>query len=175
MNEGRAPTAPPYQKYFLPPSGTSSGVYLDDQRQREEAAMTVDAWMRRSPVSVTPDTRVAEALRLCRQHGIRRLPVVKEGKLVGVVREGDLLRLTPSEATTLDRHEMLALLDRMTVARIVAPAVTIPTGSTLTEAARLLAEGAEELLVVADGLLRGILTRADCLRGLLAETSGRAA
>ena len=137
--------------------------------------MAVDAWMRRSPVTVTPETRVAEALRLCRGHGIRRLPVVKDGKLVGLVREADLLRLTPSEATTLDRHELLYLLDRITVARIVAPAVSISPESALTEAARILAEGAEELLVVADGLLRGILTRADCLRGLLAATSGRTA
>ena len=137
--------------------------------------MTVDAWMRRSPVTVTPETRVAEALRLCREHGIRRLPVVEDGKLAGVVREADLLRLTPSEATTLDRHELLALLDRITVARIVTPAVSIPPESALTEAARILAGSAHELFVVADGVLRGILTRADCLRGLVAETSRRTA
>ena len=137
--------------------------------------MTVDAWMRKSPVTVTAEARVAEALRLCREHGIRRLPVVKDGKLVGVVREPDLLRLTPSEATTLDRHELLYVLDRMTVARIVAPAVSISPESALTEVARILAESAHEVFVVADGVLSGILTRADCLRGLLAQTPGRAA
>lgn len=137
--------------------------------------MTVDAWMKGSPVTVTPETRVAEALRLCRDHGIRRLPVLKNGRVVGVVREADLLRLTPSEATTLDRHELMYLLDRITVARIVTPAVTVSPEFSLAEAARRLGDGAKELLVVAEGTLCGILTRGDCLRALLTETLGQVA
>jgi len=137
--------------------------------------MSVDAWMRRSPVTVTPETRVAEALRLCREHGIRRLPVVKDGRVVGVVREADLLRLTPSEATTLDRHELMYVLERMTVARIVTPAVIVSPEISLAEAARRLGDGADELLVAAEATLCGILTRSDCLRALLTETLGQVA
>ncbi len=126
-------------------------------------------------MTVTPETGVAEALRLCRDHGIRRLPVVKNGRVVGVVRETDLLRLTPSEATTLDRHELMTVLERITVARIVTPAVMVSPEISLAEAARRLSDGAEELLVVAEAALCGILTRGDCLRAFLTETLGQVA
>ncbi len=137
--------------------------------------MTVERWMRRMPVIITPETRVAEALRLCRDHGIRRLPVVKNGRVVGVVRETNLLRLTPSEATTLDRHELMTVLERITVARIITPAVSVSPETSLAEAARRLSDGAEELLVVAEAALCGILTRGDCLRAFLTETLGQVA
>lgn len=132
--------------------------------------MKVETWMRRMPVTITPETRVAEALRLCRERQVRRLPVVKDGRVVGVVREADLLRLTPSEATTLDRYELMTVLERIAVARIVTRAVIVAPEISLAEAARRLGDGAEELLVVAEGALSGILTRSDCLRGLLAAS-----
>ena len=59
-----------------------------------------------APLTVTPRTSVAAALRLARDNGISHLPVVERGLIVGVVRPERLLALTPSEATTLSRHEL---------------------------------------------------------------------
>jgi CBS domain-containing protein len=43
-----------------------------------------------SVVTITPDTNIADARDLLAQHKIRRLPVVKEGKLVGILALGDI-------------------------------------------------------------------------------------
>lgn len=45
-----------------------------------------------NPVTVTPDTPLEKAARLILQHKIGGLPVVKEGKLVGIITETDLIR-----------------------------------------------------------------------------------
>ena len=123
-----------------------------------------------APLTVTPRTSVATALRLARDNGISHLPVVERGQILGVVRQERLLALTPSEATTLSRHEMHDALARLTVERAVEPALTLPAGTRLTDAARLLlALGAHEALVTDDGRLVGILTHSDLLRALVID------
>jgi acetoin utilization protein AcuB len=87
--------------------------------------ITRDA-MTPAPLTVTRRTSVAAALRLARDNGINRLPVVERGLIVGVVRRERLLALTPSEATTLSRHELHDALARLTVERAVEPALTLP-------------------------------------------------
>lgn len=47
--------------------------------------------MERDPVSVGPDTRTVDAIDLMRQHRVSCLPVVSDGKLVGIVSERDFL------------------------------------------------------------------------------------
>lgn len=44
----------------------------------------------RSPVTVTPDTRLSEARDLMKDHQIRRLPVMKGEELVGILSLGDI-------------------------------------------------------------------------------------
>jgi CBS-domain-containing membrane protein len=48
--------------------------------------------MTRDPLTVTEDTPVEEACRLIGKHGIKRLPVVRDGRLVGIVARADLVR-----------------------------------------------------------------------------------
>ena len=113
---------------------------------------------------------MAAALRLARDNGIGHLPVVERGRILGVLRRERLLALTPSEATTLSRHEMHDALARLTVERAVEPALTLSAATSLTEAARLLLErGAHEALVTEDGRLVGILTHSDLLRALVID------
>jgi CBS domain-containing protein len=120
------------------------------------------------PLTVTPRTSVAAAMRLVRDNGISHLPVVERGRIVGVVRRERLLALTPSEATTLSRHELLDTLARLTVERAVEPALTLPPRTPLAEAARhLLERNAREALVVDEDRLVGILTHSDLLRALI--------
>jgi len=123
------------------------------------------------PLTITPRTSVAAALRLARDNGIAHLPVVERGTIVRVVRQERLLALTPSEATTLSRHELHDALARLTVERAVEPALVLAATTPLAEAARhLLERAAHEALVVEDGRLVGILTHSDLLRALLART-----
>jgi len=56
-------------------------------------ALAVKSIMERDPVSVSPDTPTLEAIDLMRQHGVTCLPVVSEGKLVGIVSESDFMSI----------------------------------------------------------------------------------
>lgn len=110
-----------------------------------------------SPV-VTPRTTVATALRLLREHCLPVLPVSDGDRLAGTVSLTDLLRLTPSEATTLDVYELHGVLGRLTVARIVRPSGGVRTDASLAEAAaQMVREGAEALPVIEDGHFVGLL------------------
>ncbi len=129
-----------------------------------------------SPLTVTPRTSVAAALRLARDNHISRLPVVERGRILGVARQERLLALSPSEATTLSRHELHDALARLTVERAVEPALRLEAATPLDEAARRLLQGpAHEALVVEDGRLVGILTHSDLLRALVPRSPEAAA
>ena len=129
-----------------------------------------------APLTVTPRTSVAAALRLARDNRISRLPVVERGRILGVVRQERLLALTPSEATTLSRHELHEVLAHLTVERTLEPALSLEATTPLDEAARRLLQGPEhEALVVEDGRLVGILTHSDLLRALVPSSPEAAA
>jgi CBS-domain-containing membrane protein len=46
-------------------------------------------------VTVAPETRIEDAIKIMGAKRIRRLPVVKDGKLIGMVTERDLLQISP--------------------------------------------------------------------------------
>ena len=91
---------------------------------------------------VTPQTSIQGALRLARDHGLTDLPVCEKGRLVGLVGEKDLLALTPSNATSLSRFEIGALLDKVKVEAAMKPAsATVGLGTSLREAAAIMSGG----------------------------------
>lgn len=88
--------------------------------------MLVREWMTPNPLTVDPDTPVLEAINLLKQKGFRRLPVVKEGRLLGLVTDKDLKDAMPSKATTLSVWEMNYLLSKLTVKEVMAkPVITV--------------------------------------------------
>lgn len=126
-------------------------------------------WMQPSPV-VTPFTGVATALRLLHEHNLPALPVVENGQLLGMVYEKDLLRLAPSEATTLDVYEQHAALDRLTVRRVMRSVASLGTCASLQEAMQLVGGGALEAVpVVDDQRFLGLLTWPALVRALGSE------
>ena len=62
--------------------------------------MMVKTRMTPNPITATPDMGVLDALKLMRKHNVRRLPVLEDDKLIGIVDESELLRVAPSTATT---------------------------------------------------------------------------
>lgn len=110
--------------------------------------MTAADAMTPGPLTVTPRTSVAAALRLARDNGIGHLPVVDRGRILGVVRQERLARLT--------------------VERAIEPALTRPPGTPLAEAARhLLDRPANGAPVVEGDRLAGILSHSDLLSALI--------
>ncbi len=119
----------------------------------------VRTWMVPSLPTITPRTTVSTALRLLREHKLPALPVCEGERFVGLVDEKALLRLTPSEATTLDVYEMREVLEKLTVARatVPAPSAVTPETSAAEAAALMHRTGAEVIPVMEDGRLRGLL------------------
>ena len=71
--------------------------------------------MTANPVTTTEDTLMFDALKLMQETNVRRLPVVRKGRLVGIVTESELLRISPSPATSLSVFELNYLLSQLRV------------------------------------------------------------
>jgi len=128
--------------------------------------MYVDRIMSREVLQVAEDTRVPQMAALMRDHHIRHLPVVRNGRLVGLVTSHDLERVSPSPITTLSVGEVNYLLGKLTAAKVMRTDVITCTPDTLVEeAARLLRQEKIGCLPVVDrgGHLVGMLTHEDLL------------
>ena len=64
--------------------------------------MLVKDWMSKNPITINDDTSMMKAIHLMKQNRFRRLPVLQQGRLVGIVSDRDLKEASPSKATTLD-------------------------------------------------------------------------
>ena len=117
-------------------------------------------------VTIPPTTPITEALELMRKEKIRRTPVVKGGKLVGIVSDKDLLNASPSAATTLSIWEMNYLLSKITVEDVMTKEVlTVSPDTAIEEAARIMADNKiGGLPVTKDGKVTGIITETDIFK-----------
>lgn len=124
--------------------------------------------MTADPVTLGPEDTLMRAVEVMRLHGIRRLPIVVGGRLVGVLAEGDLKRAQPSTLTDT-QEEFERVMEGTNVSRImIGDPVTIEPGASLLDAARTLQNNKFGALpVVEGGRLVGILTDNDLLRVLV--------
>jgi CBS domain-containing protein len=116
----------------------------------------------RAPVAqVTPGDPLARAAELMRSFGVREVPVVENGALVGIVARSDLqpytgyLELTP-----------------VRVAMTCSPRTVGPDDSLDAVAQALATSGFNALPVVVDGTVAGMINRQDLLRALSRSAHG---
>lgn len=128
--------------------------------------MLVGERMSRPVIFLTPDMPIHDALELFKRERIRRAPVIKDGKLVGIVSEKDLLNASPSPATTLSIWEMHYLLSKITVSEVMTKKViTVNEDTPIEEAARIMADNKiGGLPVMRDGQVVGIITETDLFK-----------
>ena len=81
--------------------------------------MLVRDVMTHNVVTISSNMPILEAKRLLEFHKFERLPIVDKGKLVGLVTKDNLLKASPSPATTLSRGELHYLLSKLTVKEII--------------------------------------------------------
>lgn len=135
--------------------------------------MLVKRWMSKNVVTIDEDATLPDAVERMKTHDVRLLPVMREDKLVGVVTDGDIKKASASEATTLEIHELLYLVNKIKIKSIMSrPAITVLPEHTVEEAAAILLHnrvwGAP---VVGDqNRLQGVITQQDIFRVLLALT-----
>ena len=128
--------------------------------------MIVKDVMKKNVISVEPETTVTEAKELMNKNNISKLPVIKGGKLAGIITKNDLLQAGPSLATTLDMYEISYLLSKLNVKKIMtAEVVTASPDDVVEDAARVMVEKQIGCLpVVKNGVVVGIITENDLFR-----------
>ncbi len=131
--------------------------------------MLIHERMTHPVITVAPDTPIMDALKLMESEHIRRLPVVKDGKLVGIVSREDLLNASPSPVTTLSVWEMHDLVSKITVNKVMTKEViTVQEDTPIEEAARLMADHRiSGLLVMRGDKITGIITETDIFKVFL--------
>jgi acetoin utilization protein AcuB len=131
--------------------------------------MFVGERMSRPVITVSPDMPINDALVMFKKERIRRAPVMKNGKLLGIVSERDLLNASPSSVTTLSVWEMNYLISKVTVKQVMSKKViTVNRDTPIEEAARIMADNKFGGVPVVDsGKVVGIITETDLFKVFL--------
>ena len=127
----------------------------------------VKNWMSREVITVTPDTSLTKLHRLMTDYKIRRIPVIKKGRLAGIVTLGDIREAEPTGATSLSIWEINYLIAKLQAKDIMTRnPVTISPEATVGEAAKLMLQHKVSGLPVVDEDNRviGIITESDIFR-----------
>jgi len=126
--------------------------------------------MSKEVVTVDADDSMQNAIYILQEQNIKMLPVMDDGNLVGIITDRDLKKASPSDATTLDMHELLFLISKIKVKDLMKkPVYTVPPDYTVEEAAALLLEKKISGLPVVgeNNRLMGIITRSDLFRVII--------
>lgn len=125
--------------------------------------MFVKSKMTANPFTISPDQTIPDAHEIMAEHGVKRLPVMKNGKLVGIVSKEDITQASPSKATTFSMGEITYLLSKTKISQIMSKnPITISSNALLEEAALLMRNNNVSFLpVVDDNKLVGIITESD--------------
>ncbi len=136
--------------------------------------MQVHECMAINPITISPETKYAEAFRLLRVKKLQALPVIdKAGQLVGIVTAKDLLDISP--VAVLGVHTISDLLSAMAIEEAMTrQVITVPEDYPLEDAARMLIDNKIGSLPVMRGdQLVGIITEADIFRAMTDALGGR--
>jgi len=137
------------------------------ERKELKRKELVKDWMTGDVITVASDMSLTEAHHLMTDNKIRRLPVVKNDHLVGIVTRGDVRGAKPSDATSLTIWEINHLISKLKLKDIMAPnPISISPDATLAEAAQLMLDNKISGLPVVDSNQKviGIITESDIFR-----------
>lgn len=127
-----------------------------DRVKRSESGMIVD------PITIHPDQKIYEALDIMKRFRNSGVPVVREGKLVGILTNRDL---------RFENRQDLPIHEVMTK----DPLFTVPVGTTLEEAQKELHKHRVEKLLVVDKdfTLKGLITVKDIQKKIKYPTAAK--
>ncbi|MFO8100973.1 MAG: CBS domain-containing protein [Dehalococcoidia bacterium] len=138
--------------------------------------MYVNEYMHRDVITTTSETPLPDAEQLMLEKGIRRLPVVDDGKLVGLLTRGMIRETAGHYATSMTRQDLNDKMDTMKVKDLMETQLcTVPPSATVEWAVTKAQMWNVATILVVEGddtpRLVGILTNTDLYR-LLSEVLG---
>ena len=133
--------------------------------------LTVRDCMSRDPAVVSAKDPLQSVITLLRRKDIRSVPVVDEGKLIGIVTDRDIREVAPAYPLFRDEDEIRRYTEQLTVtAAMTADPMTIAPDAPLIDAARILeTHRISSLPVVENGHLVGMITVTDLLRAFIEQ------
>src|SRR5215208_5546804 len=150
-----------YQSHTQP--RRSANIQCDEGRSYP--MLLVRDSMTREMVTLAPDETVGTALALCRERRIRHIPVLKEGRLVGIVSDRDLRSATPAFG---DPERAAALQEILVEDVMITDVVSVLPDDPIEQAANTMRERRiGSLPVVENGELVGIITSSDVMSALV--------
>jgi len=129
--------------------------------------------MSKTVITTDVNDSMNKVMDLMKEYDIGMVPVMKKGKLVGIVTDRDLKRSSASDATTLEIHELLYLISKIKVEKIMTKdPITVPFDFTVEEAAEILMKNRISGAPVVDqnGKVVGTITKGDLFRVLISLT-----
>lgn len=123
-------------------------------------------------ITVFPDASISLAFQIMHEKHCSQMPVVKDGKLVGLITEQALIQFSPSKATTLSMFELNYVLSKTSCKEIMLKkkdVFTCTADMLIEEAATIInRERVNSLPVVdKDGRLEGIITKSDIIAAFI--------
>jgi acetoin utilization protein AcuB len=137
--------------------------------------MYVSDWMTKKVFSIEFDDYLSDAISLMREKGVKHVPVVKGGKLKGIISDRDIKEYSPSKATSLDIYELHYILATTKIKELAKTKLITTTPDTpVEEAAMIMLDNSIGCLPVLDnGSLAGIISDKDIYRALVDITGVR--
>ena len=122
-------------------------------------ATTIETLMTPSPHSIGPEQTIAMALKLMRTHGVRHLPVLDGGNIIGLVSERELELVSTLGASNPERASVeQAMIPDPYWAEVDTPVAEV--------AAKLAERKLGSAVITRGGKLAGVFTTTDALRAL---------
>jgi acetoin utilization protein AcuB len=137
--------------------------------------MYVSDWMTKKVYAVEPEDYLSDALSVMKERSIKHVPVVKGGKLKGIISDRDIKEYSPSKATSLDIYELHYLLAKTRIKEMMNTNVVTTTADAPVEDAAMvmLDKGIGCLPVVDKGNVVGIISDKDIFHALVDITGVR--
>lgn len=135
--------------------------------------MLVRNWMSKKVITADVSTTMQQAINLMMDNRISMLPVMDDGKLVGIVTDRDLRRASPSDAALMDVRQILYHMQKLNLEAIMTrDPITIPIDFTIEETAEVLLKKNISGCPVIDqnGKIRGIISKNDLFKAIISMT-----
>jgi len=135
--------------------------------------MLVKNWMSTELIFVDENISIINAIKIMKDKRIRRLPILKEERLIGIVTDRDLKEASPSKATSLDVHELYSVVSEIKVKDVMSkdPATVLPDDTIMKAASIMLENRISGIPVLSEeGKLVGIITETDIFKLVVSIT-----